>query len=152
MKQHFLHLLKYNLWANQRLLGTLSQNSVDDEDILRLFSHIVSAQIIWLHRVEGLPTSPFPPWETYNLREIESMMDESNVRWNKFLNNYKMDTLEEVIHYQNAAKKDFENRLTDILTHVINHSTHHRAQISYRLRLLGIAPPPMDFIEFARTS
>ena len=152
MKQYFLHLLKYNLWANQRLLSVLSQNEIEDEDILQLFSHIVSAQLIWLHRIEGLPTSPFPPWEVYNQRELESMVDESNIRWEKFFDTYKMETLEEVIHYQNSNKKDFESRLIDISTHIINHSTHHRAQISLRLRQLGITPPPLDFILFTRHS
>jgi uncharacterized damage-inducible protein DinB len=150
MKSYFLDLLRYNLWANQRILGVVSQNNIEDDDVMRLMSHLVSAEIIWLHRVEGLPTSPFPPWEVYKLRELESMVDESNVRWVKFLKNYKVDTLEEVIHYKNSHKKTFENRLKDIITHTINHSTHHRSQISLRLRQLNIDPPPLDFIIFKR--
>lgn len=132
------------------MLGVIHQQKVEDETIFNLMSHIVSAQFIWLHRVEGLPTSPFPPWELYKLSEIEAMVDESNARWVKFLNNYKVDTLEEVIHYQNTAKKNHENRLVDIINHVINHSTHHRAQVSLRLRQLDIAPPLIDYIIFKR--
>ena len=150
MKRYFLDLFEYNLWANQRVMGAIAQNNIEDEAILTLMSHIVSAQLIWLHRVEGLPTSPFPPWEVYNMRELESMVDESNARWVKFLNNYKMDTLEEVIHYQNSQKKDFENRLVDIVSHVLNHSTHHRAQISTLLRKSNIEPPPLDLIIYRR--
>ena len=150
MKNHFLDLFEYNLWANQRLLGVISLNKVDDEDVFSLMSHIVSAQLIWLHRVEGLPTAPFPPWEVYKFREIESMVDESNDRWIKYLNNYKVDSLEEVIHYQNSKKQSFENRLVEIVTHVINHSTHHRAQVSRKLRQLNIEPPPLDYIIFKR--
>ena len=150
MKRYFLDLLEYNLWANQRLLSVISRNEVNDEVILKLLSHLVSAQMIWLHRVEGLPTSPFPPWEVYNIRELESMVDESNLRWKKYLTGYKIDTLEEVIHYRNTKKVDFENRLVDIATHTINHSTHHRAQVSLLLRQMGIEPPQMDFILFKR--
>ena len=150
MKRYFTELFEYNLWANQRLLGAIGQHQGQDDAIFNLMSHIVSAQFIWLQRVEGLPTSPFPPWEVYNLREIESMANESNTLWIKFLNNYKLDTLEEVIHYQNSAKKDFENRLVDIINHVINHSTHHRAQVSLMLRQLDIAPPQTDYIVFKR--
>ena len=150
MKKYFLDLLEYNIWANQRILGTISQKKVEDEEIMKIMSHLVSAEIIWLHRIEGLPTSPFPPWEVYKLRELESMVDESNVRWAKFLRNYKIDTLEEIIHYQNSHKRDFENRLTDIITHTINHSTHHRSQISLLLRKLNIEPPQIDFIIFRR--
>lgn len=151
MKKYFLDLFEYNLWANQRLLTTISMNKLKDDKILSLLSHLVSAQIIWLHRVEGLPTSPFPPWEVYNLREIESMIDESNARWKKFLDNYKVDTLEEIIHYKNFQKKDFENRLLDIIAHVINHSTHHRGQINLLLREMDIEPPQLDYILYKRT-
>jgi len=150
MKKYFLDLFDYNLWANQRLLRVISLNEVEDDGIFSLMSHIVSAQLIWLHQVEGLPTSPFPPWEVYKLREIESMVDESNARWINYLNNYKVDTLEEVIHYQNSKKQNRENRLMDIVTHVINHSTHHRAQVSLRLRQLDIVPPPLDYIFYRR--
>jgi len=150
MKRYFLDLFEYNLWANQRLLRIISLNNIDDDGIFSLMSHIVSAQLIWLHQVEGLPTSPFPLWEVYKFREIESMVDESNARWIKYLNNYKIDTLEEVIHYQNSKKQSFGNRLVDIVTHVINHSTHHRAQISLKLRQLIIEPPPLDYIFFKR--
>jgi uncharacterized damage-inducible protein DinB len=78
------------------------------------------------------------------------MVDESNAHWIKYLDNYKVDTLEEVIHYQNSKKESFENRLVDIVAHVINHSTHHRAQVSLKLRQLDIVPPPLDYVLFKR--
>jgi len=150
MKRYFTGLFEYNLWANQRLLGAIRQQQIKDDAIFNLMSHIMSAQFIWLHRVEGLPTSSYPPWEVYDLNEIESMANESNARWIEYLNNYKLETLEEVIHYQNSVNKDFENRFVDILNHVINHSTHHRAQVSLMLRQLDIAPPQTDYIVFKR--
>ncbi len=150
MKRYFIELYEYNFWANQRLIKVIADARVTDPFILKIMSHLVSAQIIWLHRIEGLPTSPFPLWEVYNIREIESMIDESNTRWINFFKNYKVETYEEIIHYQNSNKVDQESRLQDIAIHVINHSTHHRGQVSSRLRQLDIAPPPLDFILFAR--
>ena len=150
MKRYFIELFQYNLWANQRLLKVIAEAQVTDPYILKMMSHLVSAQIIWLHRIEGLPTSPFPIWEVYKLREIESMVDESNTRWMNFFNNYKVETFEEVIHYQNSKNVDQESKLRNIATHVINHSTHHRGQVSSRLRQLDIVPPQLDFILFSR--
>ncbi len=150
MKSYFLRMLQYNLWANQRLLIAIKEGGVSNERILELMSHVASAQLVWLHRVEGLPTSPFPVWEVYKLHEIESMIEESNSRWVKFINGYKVDTMEEVIHYQNTKGLKFENTLFDIVVQVINHSTHHRAQVSMLIRGEGIAPPPMDYIFYRR--
>lgn len=52
--------------------------------------------------------------------------------------------------YANSEGTPFETPLRDILTHVANHGTHHRAQIVLVLREAKIAPPPTDYIFYVR--
>jgi uncharacterized damage-inducible protein DinB len=78
------------------------------------------------------------------------MIEESNERWIKFLSTYKLESLEEVIRYQNTKGDTYENRLQQIITHVINHSMHHRGQIALLLREKGVAPPDNDYIIYKR--
>ena len=151
MKKYFIDLFKYDVWANRRLLITIKNNSdIKRKRIRKIFSHIISAQLIWLNRIEDHPTSPFPLWETYKVSEIETMIEESSERWIKFLTTYKLDTLEEVIRYQNTKGETYENRLRQIITHVLNHSMHHRGQIALLLREKDIAPPDNDYIIYKR--
>ena len=102
MKTYFKDLFSYDHWANERLLATLRTNHIEDEHIIKIMSHLVSAQLIWLHRIQDLPVSPFPLWESYKISELESMVEESSIRWIKFLEEYKITTFEEVVQYHNT--------------------------------------------------
>ncbi|UII22545.1 DinB family protein [Fulvivirga ligni] len=150
MKKHFLDLFRYNNWANTRLIITLEENNVDDDKILTLTSHILSAQIVWINRLQDLPTSPFPIWEQYKLHEIVSMNEESGRNWLKLLDVYKGDAFEEMIFYKNTKGIKYESTLREIVTHVLNHSTHHRGQVIALLRQMDIEPPVTDYIAYSR--
>jgi len=43
-------------------------------------------------------------------------------------------------------------KVWNVLYHVVNHGTAHRAQIGARLRHLGLKPPPQDYIHFTLES
>ncbi len=150
MKKYFIDLLRYNDWANSRILITLEESEVNDSDILQLYSHTLSAQIIWLNRIKDIPVSPFPVWETYNLRELRSMTEESSRNWMSFVQAHPNQTFEEMINYQSTEGKKYENTLRQIIAHVVNHSTYHRGQLAIRLKEKGIQPPSTDYIVFAR--
>jgi uncharacterized damage-inducible protein DinB len=150
MKKHFTDLFEYNEWANQRILITLDEEESDDYQVLLLLSHLISAQIIWLNRILDIPTSPFPLWEKYKLRELHTMNEESTTNWLNFLKKHPNDTFEEMIFYKNSKEKKFESTLREIVTHVINHSTYHRAQIASILKQKQIQPPVTDYIAYCR--
>jgi uncharacterized damage-inducible protein DinB len=151
MKKHFIELFRYNYWANLRMLGIMEEQNLKDEKLLKLFSHLLSSQIIWHNRIKDLPTSPFPLWEVYKLRELKSMIDESNSNWLDYLEkDHPNETFEEMIFYKNSKGDKHETTIRHIITHVINHSTYHRAQMAVRMRDLGIDPPVTDFITYSR--
>ncbi|UII28090.1 hypothetical protein LVD15_06595 [Fulvivirga maritima] len=150
MKKHFLDLFRYNEWANNRLLITLEDSQVKDDKIMTLFSHLLSAQIIWINRIKDLPTSPFPLWEQYKLNEIKSMNEESNRNWRDLIEKHPRETFEEMIFYKNTKGTKYESTLREIISHVLNHSTYHRGQVMSRLRELDFAPPVTDYIAYCR--
>lgn len=150
MKNHFINLFYYDIWANRRLAIAIKENNILSDRALTILSHILSAQLIWLNRIQGLSTAPFPIWEQYKINEIESMIEESNDRWLHYLNNFRLETFEEVVSYTNTAGNTYENTLYEIITHVLNHSAHHRGQLALLIRDEGFDPPQNDFIIFKR--
>lgn len=150
MKEHFIRLFEYNHWANQRFLKVLEDNKFKNPRIKKLYSHLISSQIVWLHRIKDLPTSPFPLWEDYKLSELKTMSEESTERWITFIKEYHKVTFEEIIRYKNSEGKTYETKLSDIMTHVINHNTYHRSQIALLLRQDDLDPPITDFIAYVR--
>ena len=150
MKKYFRNLFKYNDWANQQFLITLENNSVKNDQVIVVFGHMISAQIIWLNRIKELPTSPFPLWERYKVRELKSMVEESSRNWLNYLDEHQLETFEEMIYYSNSKGIKYESTIGDIITHVIAHSAYHRGQVATLLKDEGIQPPVTDFIHFKR--
>jgi len=58
--------------------------------------------------------------------------------------------LSSIIEYQNSNQQRFKNSLEDILIHLFNHGTYHRAQIAMDLRQHGLEPIKTDYINFVR--
>ncbi len=150
MKNHFIKLFEYDIWANRRLIIAMKGHDILSDRILTIFSHILSAQLIWLNRILDLSTAPFPVWEKYNIQEIESMTEESNGRWIQFIQDFKFETFKEVIHYTDSNSQSHENSLQEIMIHVLNHSAHHRGQLAMLFREAGIDPPANDYIIYKR--
>jgi len=61
------------------------------------------------------------------------------------------DIEDEIINYTNTQHQAFHNKANDILLHVFNHGTYHRAQIASEMRKNGIEPINTDYITFVRT-
>lgn len=58
--------------------------------------------------------------------------------------------LEELISYSNSKGEMFSNTIDDVLFHVINHSTYHRAQIATDLKIAQIESANTDYILYRR--
>jgi hypothetical protein len=49
--EHFIHLLKYNHWATSSAANSIVQTSGDLLEAVKLLSHLISSQFVWLSRV-----------------------------------------------------------------------------------------------------
>ena len=149
MTSHFLQLFTYNHWASERLLATLQKEQVADEKILMWMSHVSNAEFIWWDRIQGR-NPRVGVFDTYSLDVCKKKVSTFHQEILPWIEDAGSTQFEEPFSYQNSKGKVFSNSIREVLTHVVNHGTHHRAQVSARLRNLGIAPPPTDFIFFAR--
>ncbi len=146
----FQRLFQYNRWANDRLLDAMRTAEDIPERALELFSHLLRAQDHWYGRVEDTDHASLDFWKTESLSDCAERLDASTQRWQAVLEERAVDNLDQMISYTNSQGTPFETSLRDILTHVVNHGTHHRAQIALVLRSADIAPPPTDYIYFVR--
>lgn len=86
MKQFFLKWYSYNAWANRTIITCLERQSVNDEKILSILAHLVSANFIWLNRIKGLPKSEFKLWGNYSLSQLKQMVEDADAQWMDFIN------------------------------------------------------------------
>ena len=136
-------------WANHRILETLQSMEDENQEVIRLFSHILFAERVWITRLQGLDSSRLPLWSDVDIEVCAELVMHNEENITTFLSNLEND-LDKLISYKNSSGKEFENSVRDILTHVALHGQYHRGQINSRLRVNVIEPVNVDFITFVR--
>lgn len=151
MKEHFLKLLTYNSWANRRFIACLLGSTVMNNKIFLLFSHLLTAEAVWLSRAQGENGPVQHLWEVYPNTILQQMLEENNQAWLSYVESLPDDSefLREVA-YHNTKGERYATRLDDIITHLVNHGSHHRAQIASMLQQEKVAPPVSDYIVYVR--
>ena len=137
-------------WANQRILETLQSIEEENQEVNRLFSHILFAEKIWITRLQGLDSSRLPIWLEVDIEVCAELVKQNEESLTTFLTNLANTDLDKLILYTNSKGTEFKNSVRDILTHVALHGQYHRGQINSRLRADGIEPVNIDFITFVR--
>jgi uncharacterized damage-inducible protein DinB len=123
-------------------------DAVPDRAVM-LLSHLLRAQDIWYGRVAGTDHADLDLWTTDPLPACAERLEASTRRWAALLDDHD-GALDTPVAYTNSSGTAFETPLRDILLHVVNHGTHHRAQIALLLRGADVAPPATDYIFFRR--
>lgn len=111
-------------------------------------SHTLSALFIWLARIQDQSTEPFPLWKKYTLDELDNMASTIGQNWLSFIDTNENFNRELV--YTNYVGLPYANNVENIMIHLVNHSTYHRAQIAILLRQKGFEPVNTDFITYDR--
>jgi len=149
LKDHFLHLLKYNDWATREAAESINGFGKKDERIVGLLSHIVSAQKVWLNRTLQRDVHS-DPWQKHTVEECVSRSTSQTSEWINLLESMSEKDLDKRIEYTNSKGEIYNNTIKDIVAHLINHSTYHRAQIATLVRQAGGEPAKTDYIFYQR--
>lgn len=149
MREYFIKLFTYDYWANHLILSTIKSEEIHDDQIIFWINHIVNAEQVWIERIRT-GTSSISPTQVFTIEECERRMKMLNEQILAMVEASTIESLAEEIAYSNTKGASFTSVVEDILAHLINHSTHHRAQIAAKIRTLGYAPPATDYIFWRR--
>jgi uncharacterized damage-inducible protein DinB len=148
VKKYFLKLYNYNYWSNKRVLGTIQKQDVSDAKILQLMGHVLAAQYLWLHRIKGLPAPDVKLWGEYSLDTLLKMAEDVGKQWLDFVES--TDNFDRELTYRNYTNDPYTNNVENIMIHLVNHSSYHRAQVALLMRQQGFEPINTDFITYDR--
>jgi len=137
-------------WSNQRILETVQNVEEGNSEVIRLFSHILLAEKVWLTRLRGMDSSQLPIWLQTDIETCVDLVKENEESLTTYLTNLSEADLDNLIVYKNSKGTEFTNTIREILTHVALHGQYHRGQINSRLRADGFEPVNVDFITFVR--
>lgn len=152
------NLFEYNRWANAAVLNAVAPLSAEEftteiassyRSIRDTLTHILSAEWAWLTRCLGTsPKQMLDPEEFPDLLSVRKKWAEVDRDMEEFIDDLSEDLLEKVIAYTNFQGQRWKYPLSQILQHVVNHSSYHRGQVITLLRALGAKPVMTDYLVY----
>ena len=124
MNQYFKRLFTYNDWANQITLDTLEREAINDEYIIRMLSHIINAQFVWIGRITDTAIE-YKVWDVHPITQMRALLETNKKLCLDYIEKAKSEEFSRIISYTNSAGY-FESIISDCLIHMVNHATHHR--------------------------
>jgi len=132
-------IFDYNYWAFERVWESICQLSdeqfVEHIDystgsIRNLVAHIMSANRNWTGRLSN-ESRPRLVYEDFvSLSQTKAKWDEMRQEFIDYLDSLTEEQLNETVDWELPARGlKFSNRRWELLLHVANHATDHRAQI-----------------------
>lgn len=158
-RQHFSTLARYHRWAYGRLYERVDE--LDDADYFAdkgLFfssvhgslNHLLLVDRLWQSRLEGVATGKVNLAEELFAarRPLRDAIFAQCERLAVFVDGLNESLFDREWHYVNSAGESAAWPFSLLLTHLFNHATHHRGQISTALTQYGLDAPVMDIPYF----
>jgi uncharacterized damage-inducible protein DinB len=144
-------LFSHMYWADHQLVALLHASpEARTPDVLRLFSHALAAERVWLLRLRGEESAAQPIWPEYTLDALTSLAAENASAYARLLEDAGRAPAGEIV-YRNSQGVEFRSAVADVLLHVAVHGAYHRGQIAAAVRAAGGVPVNTDFITYARS-
>ena len=159
-KENIQLLYKYNQWANAKIFTAASSLTIEQfitpakfpyGGMRSTLTHTISAQWVWLKRWEGdSPTNGLNPEDFPTFESLKSRWVEEEENLMKFVASCSEEKLNQVLQYKSLNGEPFENILWQMMAHVVNHGTQHRAEAAAMLTEFSHSPGDIDMILFLR--
>src|SRR5690606_37755749 len=119
---------------NQKLIDVFEQHvgQLSDRNIA-VFSHLLNAHEIWNFRLLNKESGT----ATWQRRPVQTLANINKQNFRQTLDILEGGNLEALILFTDKKGNPFENKKSDILFHIINHSSYHRGQIAIECRKSG---------------
>ena len=151
----FRHFYEYHFAQNRKIwdryvtqlpleqftqAAAYSHGSVRDQIV-----HLISCDDTWFSELRGVePAEPVPPTQADDRQSIREHWDEVEQR----MRDYLAELLDEMLFEKPIVDPEEDKDLIvwQVLLHVVNHGTDHRAQLLRQLNDLGVNTEYQDYI------
>lgn len=160
MRDYIHQIWDYNYWARDRVWACVC--SISDEDYMHHVDysmgsvhaqcvHTMWAEAIWLASIKGEPSPKFLPADFANHDEVKAKWDSIQAEWLEYLYSLTEADLDRSFGRRSTSMNGtFSQTIGQVLIHVVNHGTDHRAQILRLLHDFGVETVAQDMIFYFR--
>jgi len=138
---------QFDFEANANWADYLAEIDDPDQDLIRVFSHIINVHHIWIRRVTGKQVESYE-WDSLEPRYFARLNNQNLQETLDYLETHIDDQL---INYKDASGTMHEDLIDNLLYHILHHSAHHRGQLSAIAQLLKLDNRPvLNFVGWRR--
>ena len=146
MKDELLRSLRYDAWANRRVLRLLESHP----ELVRskagvLFEHVLAAQSVWIARVEGR-SEGLEPFPAIDPDAWPGTLEERSRRMVELC----AGGVDRSCRYRTTQGVEYVTQVGEVLRHVVAHGAYHRGQIALLARDAEVEPVNTDYITYLR--
>lgn len=152
-------LWDYNYWARDRIWPCVE--SISQADFVRPADysvgsvheqvvHMMWAEDVWLHRLRGNPTPSYTAQDYATRPAIWQKWQVIEAGWREYIAALTAGELARTFHMVRANGDKHTHRPAEVLIHVVNHSTDHRAQTLALIASYGGETVEQDIIFYFR--
>ena len=151
-------LVAYNQYADERILRAIDGMSPEGLEqqrdtyfgtIAANLWHTLNAQQRWLARWNG---EPLPPLERPTITSWPAAYAETHAALRRLVAPLAAVDLERSVKYTLRVGVTGEQPLGELVVHLVNHGSHHRAEAGLLLERMGRSPGDMDYVLFLTRS
>ncbi|MDF1555539.1 MAG: DinB family protein [Deferrisomatales bacterium] len=150
-------LYEYNCWANDQVLAAASQvddaafaaaDAVSHGSLRGILVHTLAVEWLWRQRChKGTSPPQYIPGESFH--QVESVrvawLEEARAM-RRYLDHLTDAGLNDTVCYATRRGENCDRVLWQLLVHLVNHGTQHRAEAGTCLARLGHGPGDLDFV------
>jgi uncharacterized damage-inducible protein DinB len=147
-------LVAYNQWANEKIMNAIA--GMTSEELARPvdayfgsleknLQHVLQASRVWLARWKG--TAP-PSLQDRVATPWPDAYAATHAEFRAFVESLTDASAGRIVDYKNTKGEPFRMPLNQLITHLVNHGTHHRAETGMLLERIGRSPGDMDYLYY----
>jgi uncharacterized damage-inducible protein DinB len=156
--EHFSAMARYNAWATKRLLKACEPLTDEQyrKDVGLFFKSVhgtlnhllVGEHLLWYPRfAKGVSPKLTLDMEAEPDRErLAQALRGGAANWLPLIESWSAERFEGKLAYTATSGQAITLPFSATMTHVFNHSTHHRGQLTAALTLLGQPCPVLDLV------
>jgi uncharacterized damage-inducible protein DinB len=158
LRANFLLLARYGAWATRRLLDHVDRlHDAEYRGEAGLFFHsvhgtlnhlLVAEHALWFRRfAEGVsPALRLDEELEHDRVALRERLLAASLQWAPLIAQWPDARFDGELAYRSTQGVDHRLPFSATLTHVFNHGTHHRGQVTAALTRLGQPSPELDLV------
>lgn len=153
-------LFDYSYWAKDKVLLALQQvdqqhlsqpSNLSHKTIMGVLTHTLNAECLWRGRCQENSSPSSMKFETpfESVQALQTAWEQEQVLMIDYLNGLEEKDLLKTIPFHALNGDSYSSIQWCILMGLVNHGTHHRSEVTSKLRELGHSPGNLDFLIFS---